>query len=190
MLQIPESAAPTIDGVLEDGEWNGATETTMTDGSLLQWMRSGKTLYVALRGHSLGAVNLAIADGDELWILHSSAALGSVVYAGSTEIWTLIHDFDWCCRSATDDAARATLLENERWQANIGFTGDPGTVEYEVTLPWNGAVAAVSYQTDDTDPAFWPTDLTVDAMTELIGPFPDDVRFHLAEWYRLEPADS
>ena len=76
------------------------TETAMTDGSLLQWIRSGKTLYVALRGHSLGAVNLAIANGDQLWILHSSAALGSVLYATNDERWTLVHDFNWCCRKS------------------------------------------------------------------------------------------
>jgi len=189
-LPIPDHAAPTIDGVITDGEWDGATETAMTDGSTLYWMRSSETLYVARLGHSLGAVNLAIATTDELWILHSSAALGSVLYTENGEAWTLAHDFDWCCRSARDETDRQTLLESEGWQANIGFAGDPGTVEYEVTLPWDGSAAAVSFQTEDTDPAFWPTDLTAEATADLIGPFPDEASFHLGEWYHLAPAAS
>ncbi len=173
-----------------DGEWDGATETTMTDGSTLHWMRSDETLYVALRGHSLGAVNLTIAAADELWIMHSSAALGSVLYTADGDAWTRTHDFDWCCRSATDDTARLALLENEGWQANIGFADDPGTVEYEVALPWTDAAVAVSYQTEESDPAFWPADLTTEATAELIGPFPDERQFHLGGWYHLAPADS
>lgn len=162
----------------------------MTDGSTLHWMRSSETLYVALRGHSLGAVNLAIATTDEIWILHSSAALGSVLYTGSGEAWTLTRDFDWCCRGAHNETGRRALLEEEGWQANIGFAGEPGTVEYEVTRPWNGAAVAVSYQTEVSDPAFWPADLTTEAMAELIGPFSDDRHFHLGEWYHFAPADS
>lgn len=189
-LPVPEHAAPAIDGVIVDGEWDGATETTLTDGSSLVLMRSNETLYVALRGHSLGAVNLAIATTDVVWILHSSAALGSVLYSEADEAWTLIHDFDWCCRGANNEAARLALLENEGWQANIGFAGDPGTVEYEVTLPWSDAAVAVSYQTEDTEPAFLPTDLTTEAKADLIGPFTDARRFHLGEWYHLAPAGS
>lgn len=162
----------------------------MTDGTTLSWMRTDETLYVALRGHNLGAVNLAIATADELWILHSSAALGSVLYTANRQTWTLAHDFDWCCRGANNETGRQALLEDEGWQANIGFARDPGTVEYEVTLPWNGAAVAVSYQTEVTDPAFWPADLTTESTAELIGPFPDEASFHLGEWYHLAPADS
>lgn len=189
-LPVPDNAAPTIDGVIAAGEWDGATETTMTDGGTLLWMRSNETLYVALQGHSLGAVNLAIAARGELWILHSSAALGSVSYVEAGEDWTLVHDFEWCCRGANNTATRLALLENEGWQANIGFAGDRGTVEYEVTLPWNGAAVAVSYQTEETDPAFWPADLTTEATVDLIGPFPNERQFHLDEWYHLASADS
>jgi len=189
-IPIPSHASPTIDGVIADGEWDGATVTSMTDGSTLQWMHSGETLYVALQGHSLGAVNVALATGSELWILHSSAALGSVRYSEDDETWTLVHDFTWCCRSTTDDTARLALLEDEGWQATIGFTGDPGTVEYEVTLSWIDAATAVSYQTEGAEPAFWPTELTAEATADLIGPFPDETPFHLGEWYQLAPADS
>lgn len=188
-LPVPESVAPAIDGVVRDGEWDRATVGTMTDGSSVLWMRHGRTLYLAVDGSALGAVNLALAIDDEIWFLHSSAALGSARYQRSLPEWTLAHGFSWCCRSATDSTARLALLEEEGWQANIGFTGDEGVVEYQVDLPWNGALAAVSFQTESADPAFWPEDLTAAAREDLVGPPPDTRSFDLNEWYTLEAID-
>ena len=42
---------------------------------------------------------------------------------------------------APTDSARATLFAAEGWDANIGFAGDPGIVEYAVTLPWDDAAS-------------------------------------------------
>jgi len=186
VLSVPGAEAPTIDGVMEAGEWNEATSTMMTDASPLHWMHSGETLFVALEGGDLGAVNLAITTGDEVWILHSSAALGSALYTREQSSWALTHDFSWCCRSTTDDTDRRALLDEEAWQANIGFAGDVGVVEYEVVMPWVDSFVAVSYQTQSNDPAYWPTDLSDSAEAALIGPWSESEEFHLDEWYRLE----
>jgi len=185
VLSVPSGGVPTIDGVMEGGEWDGAASTAMTDGSQLHWMYADEALYVALAGGDLGAVNLAIESGDEVWILHSSAALGSALYTREQSSWSLTHDFSWCCRSTTDDTGRRALLDEEGWQANIGFAGDIGVVEYEVVLPWVGGLAAVSYQTESGDPAYWPTDLSGEAEADLIGPWPEAAEFHRDEWYRL-----
>ena len=171
---------------MEVGEWDGATSTAMTDGSQLHWMHSDVALYVAVEGADLGAVNLAIDTGDEVWILHSSAALGSVLYTRDQSSWSLTHEFNWCCRSITDDTGRRALLDEEGWQASIGFAGDVGVVEYEVALPWVGGLAAVSYQTESGDPSYWPTHLSDSAEAALIGPWPEAEDFYLDEWYRLE----
>lgn len=186
VLSVPSGESPTIDGVVSTGEWDAAASTRMTDGSPLHWMYSDETLSVALEGSDLGAVNLAIATGDEVWILHSSAALGSALYTRDDSTWTLAHEFSWCCRSTNDDAGRQALLAEEGWHANIGFAGDVGVVEYEVVLPWKGALAAVSYQTESSDPAYWPTDLSGDTEADLIGPWPEAKEFPSDEWYRLE----
>ena len=186
VLSIPSGGVPTIDGVMEGGEWDGATSTMMTDGSPLRWMHSGETLYVALEGGDVGAVNLAIETGGEVWVLHSSAALGSALYTKDEATWRLTHEFSWCCRSTTDDTDRQSLLDQERWQANIGFAGDIGVVEYEVALPWVDGLVAVSYQTESSDPAYWPTDLSGGAEADLVGPWPESAEFHLDEWFRLE----
>ncbi len=189
-LEVPSHAPPVIDGVLDAGEWDGSTTVTMSDGSSLHWMHSNDVLYVALESSAVGAINLAIATDDEVRILHSSAALGSALYTPGDGTWKLSHGFDWCCRSATDDSAHLRLLDEEGWQANIGFTGDDGIVEYEVVLPWEGAAVAVSYLTDSETSAFWPTDLSSEAREQLVGPRSDDVTFNLDEWYTLVPVDG
>ena len=76
-LTVPVGSAPTIDGIVEPGEWAEAATVAMSNDDTLHWMQDDHTLYMALEGTELGAVNLVIATDDELWILHSSAALGS-----------------------------------------------------------------------------------------------------------------
>lgn len=184
-LEVRTHAPPVIDGVLDAGEWHGSTTVTMSDDSSLHWMHTGDVLFVALESGAVGAVNLVISTVDETWILHSSAALGSALYVRGDEIWELSHGFDWCCRSATDDTSRLQLLDEEGWQANIGFTGDDGVAEYQVELPWAGASVAVSYLTDSDTSAFWPANLSSEARDQLVGPPPPERNFNLDEWHTL-----
>ena len=190
VLEVPAQAPPVIDGVLGAGEWDGSVTVAMSDDSSLHWMHEDGVLYVALESAAIGAVNLLVATEDEVWILHSSAALGSALYLPGDGVWDLSHGFDWCCRTATDDSARLELLDNEGWQATIGFTGDEGIVEYEVTLPWGGASVAVSYLTNSDTSAFWPADLSFEARQQLIGPWSDERVFKIEEWYTLVPIDG
>lgn len=145
---------------------------------------------MALESDTVGAVNLVLATDNDVWVLHSSAALGSALYLPADGVWELSHGFDWCCRSATNDSARLQLLDDDGWQANIGFTGDEGIVEYEVILPWDGALVAVSYLTDTETSAFWPTDLSAEARDQLVGPPPSERSFNHDEWYTLVRTDA
>jgi len=158
-IAVPAAAAPSIDGIIKSGEWDSAAAVTMSNGDTAYWQHSDETLYVALDGDDIGAVNLVLATGEELWILHSSAALGSSLFVPGDETWEQVHGYSWCCRSAYDDTARLGLLEDEGWQANIGFTGDIGVVEYQVAIPWGFARAAIVYHAEDRDSAYWPDDL-------------------------------
>lgn len=178
-----------IDGVLGSAEWDSGITTSMSDGSVLHWMESEGTLYVALESDSIGAVNLAIATPDEIWILHSSAALGSALYVPGNSTWELVHGYSWCCRSATDETARLELLADENWQANIGFTGDDGVVEYQVTMPWDHASLAVSLVTESNQPAYWPLDLSDEARGQLIGARSTGLDFDLNAWVTVVPAN-
>jgi len=186
-LLVPVQPSPTIDGTLEPGEWDGASVGEMSDGTGLFVMHDGESLYVAIDGEHLGAINIAIGGPKDTWILHSSAALGSVRYDSGGE---LSHDFDWCCRDADDPSSRLALLDAEGWQANIGYTGEPGIVEYQVALPWVGAAIAASAQTEVSEPAFFPPGLPPEARAQLVGPWPSTRTFQRGDWYTLLPAEE
>ncbi len=188
-LFVPAAPAPTLDGNLEAGEWGDAFVGEMSDGTPVYVMRDGESLFVAIGGEHLGAINLAIGGPDDVWILHSSAALGSVLYLSNGSEWNLSHDFSWCCRDADDPTDRLALLDAEGWQATIGYSGAPGIVEYQIALPWVGARFAISSQTQSTEPAFWPAELTPEARAQLIGPLPSPQVFRLGEWYTLAPSE-
>lgn len=186
-LFVPAAEPAVIDGIIDDGEWEGAVTVSLSNDDTVYWMHGDDTLYVALDGTEVGAVNLVIATGDELWILHSSAALGSSLYLAGESGWEQSHGYSWCCRSASDDTARLDLFEREGWQANIGFTGDAGVVEYQVAIPWGYATAALAYFTETSDPAYWPTDLPPDAVSHLTGNRWTDPELDPDEWWMIAP---
>jgi len=188
-LLVPAAPAPTIDGNFEAGEWDDAVVGEMSGGTPVYVMRDGEALYVAIGGEHLGAINLAIGGPDDVWVLHSSAALGSVRYVTNGSEWDLSHNFDWCCRDTDDPSGRLALLDTEGWQANIGYAGQPGIVEYQVALPWVGARFAISSQTESAEPAFCPAELSPEARAQLIGPWPTPQVFRLGEWYTLVPSE-
>lgn len=190
VIMIPAVRTPTIDGVLEPSEWEGAVTFPMSDGAAVGLMHHDETLYVAVEGDDIGAVNVVMATDDEIWILHSSAALGSALYEPGSGEWELTHGFNWCCRDRTDESRRQALLEEEGWQANIGFTGDPGIVEYQIAIPWDGVSIAISSIRDEDDTGFWPADLSAEARGQLLGPPPATRVFNRAEWYVLTATAS
>lgn len=187
-LVVPTARPATIDGVIAAGEWDRAVTVPMSNDDMLLWMYSDDTLYVAVDGSDLGAVNLVFASAEEMWVLHSSAALGSSLYVPGDSVWEESHGYTWCCRDPNDDTARLGLLDREGWQANIGFTGDVGVVEYQVTMPWARAAVAVSSFTESNDPAYWPTDLSPEAREQLTGSRWSDPDFTLDEWWTIIPA--
>lgn len=161
---------------------------SMSDGASISLLHSGATLYVAVAGTEVGSVNVLIATDEEVRILHSSAALGSALYEKAPGEWELIHGFNWCCRIRSNDAARLALLEEEGWQANIGFVGDPGVVEYQITVPWSGASLAVSSIRDREDMGFWPSNLPEQARSQLAGVPPAVRAYDIALWPVVTPA--
>lgn len=183
---VPAASAPTIDGSFAEGEWDAALSSRMSDGAVLFLQHSDDTLYLAVHSAAIGAVNVAIAIDDGVEILHSSAALGSARYLRSDTNWELAHGFTWCCRGTSDQSGRNALMATEGWQANIGFAGDPGVVEYAISRPWRGALLAVSSIRDEDDRDFWPAELSTAARGQLVGPPPPERVFNMDEWFRLE----
>ena len=176
---------PVIDGTLDSGEWDNAIRTHLSDGSDIFWLYSDGYLYVGVNSDRIGAANLAlIREDDQVWILHSSAALGSAIYEQQTENWNLIQDFSWCCRSASVFTEREQLFQEEGWQANIGYQGTEGQVEYQVAVERGEIQIALMYLYADGSDGFsyWPDHLSDEAVGQLQGRREKTEYFSLGEW--------
>lgn len=154
----------------------------MSDGAMANLLYSNETLYVGVAGEAIGSVNVVIANGDNISILHSSAALGSAAYTRSGPVWELVHGFDWCCRRGSAESAREALFNDEGWEANIGYTGDPGIVEYAIRIPWRDTSLAISSTRNESDKGFWPAGLSPEAQDQLLGVPPQVREYNIDEW--------
>lgn len=184
-LAVPQGPAPIIDGVISEGEWDGAASGTLSDGATVRFMSNDAVLYIAVAEDEIGAVNVIMGTDTEVLILHSSAALGSARYVPTETTWELDHGFSWCCRSPSDTAARAELFDGEGWDASIGPAGDPGIVEYAITLPWDGTAIVISTIDDEENTGFWPGDLSEAAREQLLGRPPPQMDFEMDAWPTL-----
>ena len=94
-LVVPAGDHPKIDGIHSPGEWDDALVETFADGSQLLLLRSGDFLYLGIKGKDaeMFSNNVYINRGDEITILHSSAALGTARYQKIDNIWSQSQDF-------------------------------------------------------------------------------------------------
>lgn len=170
-----------VDGTIDANEWAGAVVEVMNDGTEVRFLQNDGYVYVAIAGAEVGAVNVLLAAGDVVRVLHSSAALGSALYERDGDAWVLVSDFDWCCRSGTDDTARTELLTREGWQASIGYAGEAGHVEYQVLME-DGSFVAISSVRRDGTAAVWPADLGEEARRPLYGAREELESFDFSGW--------
>jgi hypothetical protein len=66
---------------MSTGEWDGAVVETFSDGSQLFLVHCDGYLYLAIRANTPEMIvgNVFVERGDEIAILHSSAALGTAL---------------------------------------------------------------------------------------------------------------
>lgn len=191
-IEVPAGSPPVLDGVLSPGEWDGAYEDRLSDGGRLFLMQDGDYMYVAIRanGTGSGVGSLCVERGDQVSILHSSAALGTAVYTRNGGAWQKARDFQWRCRSTGDSPAaqaeRAAFLEEEGWLANNGRMGVPQEVEYQIAVPGGSLRLAVAYlgPPDFDAVAWWPPGLEDDCRKPVMlqGPIPEDAHFSPETW--------
>lgn len=159
-IHITSGPSPNVDGRMETGEWDQAVIQELSDGTLLYLMYAEDSLYLALDSEVLGTVNVGVLRDGELWVLHSSAALGSLIYEYLEGDWLLRKDFEWCCRTTSPLAESQQLLADEGWLSHNQFVGDETQTEYRVKIPKDEIYLAVTYRyRDDSNAAFWPETL-------------------------------
>ncbi|MFN2165522.1 MAG: formylglycine-generating enzyme family protein [Anaerolineae bacterium] len=196
---VPTGSPPVVDGILAPGEWAGAYEDRLSDGSSLLLMQDEGYLYVAIRanGTGSGVVSLCIDHGDQISILHSSAALGTAVYQRHGASWQRTQDFQWKCRSTDNSpsaqAERVAFLEEEGWLANNGRMGVPQEVEYQIAVLGGSLRLAVTYlgPPDFDAVTWWPPGLEDDCRNRVMlqGPLPEVVHFAPEVWERIALED-
>lgn len=192
-LTIPEGQPSTLDGTISSGEWDRALIETFADGSELLFMKDEEFLYVGIRAKEPGTIagNVFIQRGDEISIMHSSAALGIAVYQRDGDSWQLVRDFNWRCRDTGDSEAaqaeRAEFLHEQGWLAANGLMGTPNELEYKIKIPEQDFRLAVVYikSTPPYEKVPWPADLDDDCVYPTPGGLPLEMHFTPQSWGSL-----
>ena len=193
-LVLPQGRPPALDGTISSGEWDDALVETFADGSELLLMQDEKFFYVGIRANDTGpfSSNVFIQKGDEVSILHSSAALGTAIYQKDEDGWVQIQDFSWHCRntsnSETARVERDEFFQDEGWLAANGLMGTPNEMEYKIKIPDQDFQIAVVYikSTPPYEKVPWPASLDDDCIKSTPGGLPEIFYFSPDEWIVLD----
>ena len=134
MVHAPSGSPIILDGRLSVDEWANALQEPLSGGGELLLMAHGQNLFLGVRGPGFGLAHVAMASPDTIWVLHASAALGSIVYARGPEGWDKVRDPVWELRDTTlspeASQARLAYLKENGWVATTGKMGRENEVEF------------------------------------------------------------
>jgi hypothetical protein len=193
-IVVPQGSSPVIDGMLSSGEWDEAQVETFADGSELLLMHADGYLYLGIRANTPGMIagNVFVHGGDEITILHASAALGTAIYQKGEDSWQQVQDFTWQCRntghSEAAQAERDAFLQQEGWVAANSRMGTPEELEYRVEMPEDALRLAVNFirASHQSEKIPWPADLEDDCVKPTPGGLPGDLYFAPDQWGMFE----
>lgn len=192
-ISVPRGKSPIIDGTMSPGEWDGAVVKSFSDGSELFLMYSDGYLYLGIRAKTSEMIvgNIFIEHGDEIAILHSSAALGTARYQKGMGSWQQTQGFVWRCRSTDNsEAARAerdAFLKEEHWVAANARMGLPNELEFQIEMTNETMRLAVNFLTASNPNVKipWPPDLNDDCIKPTPGGLPAQFHFSPDKWATL-----
>jgi hypothetical protein len=175
---------------MSPGEWDNARVETFSDGSELFLMYSEGYLYLGIRANTPEMIvgNVFVGRGDEIAILHSSAALGTAIYQKGAGSWHQIQDFVWRCRdtdnSEAAQAEREAFLREEHWVAANAWMGSPNELEYQIELTQEALRLAANFirASNPNVKIPWPTDLDDDCTSPTPGSMPEQLHFSPERW--------
>ena len=199
-MRVPAGAAPAIDGVIDAAEWANATVETFSDGTELLLLQNAGYLYLGLRANvdEMIVGNVFINRGDQVFILHSSAALGTAIYQQQADLWEQTKPFAWCCRGTGntpgDLAEREDFFAQEGWVSVNSRVGTPHELEYQIEIGEAPVYLAVNYLRVSSDPndekTAWPSDIQDDVKLPTPGGLPLQFHFNPQSWASLNFADQ
>lgn len=134
--------APTIDGVIEEGEWDDAEVVLADTIEQFRIKHDGVNLYLGIRAGG-GDIRFNMDDG--LRVLHWSAQLGSAEYAMTdAPTQSLEHPFTYELLGLWEeppDVIRETLsryLSENGWVSNTASMGNLMESEFAISFDWLG----------------------------------------------------
>lgn len=135
-------AAPVIDGVIEEGEWEDATRVRVDSTKTVYFKHDRENLYIALDGDG---GNLYFNREGRIWVLHASWSLGWAEYSEAAHnLWRREVDYAWELHrlqeepeTAVRDSISAHLSE-KGWVASIVPLGNGQESEFAVSMDWLG----------------------------------------------------
>lgn len=190
-VTVPLGAAVELDGKISPGEWDQAAVYLFEDGSELLLMHADDYLYLAIRSGQPGMIvgNIYLQRGDEVSVLHSSAALGTAKFTWQAGVWTRIQNFTWRCRdigfSETAETKRTEFLQEEGWLAANPRMGTPNELEYKISLTEEISALAVNIL-QELEPNPFPAGLADDCVQAFPGGIPEVMHFAIQDWTSLE----
>jgi hypothetical protein len=188
-ISIPEITGlpPNLDGDIDPGEWDQATSEFFADGSELLLMQTGDILYIAIRASTQQMIvgNIYLQRGDQISIMHASAALGTAIYAREDQSWMQTQNFNWRCRAVgfNEEAIseRDAFLQEEGWLANNSRMGNFNELEYQIKIG-NGITALAVVFLQNQNPHPYPAGLDDDSVQLFSGGIPEEMRFSTELW--------
>jgi hypothetical protein len=136
--------------------------------------------------------NVFIQQGDEIRIMHASAALGTAIYARGEERWQQTQAFNWRCRrtdwSDAAQAEREAFLQDEGWTSINARMGTPNELEYQIKVSGPSLrLAANLLRSSDPDAKIpWPSDLDDDCVKPTPGGLPPQMSFSPDQWAAID----
>lgn len=185
--------APTIDGVIEPGEWEGASLYSSPSGVSVRIRKQADLLFVAVSGPSEGFPTVFIASPERVDVLHASAALGSVAYRRVDGAWRAeATGFDYELREGENgqpppEELRTAYLRKHAWLSTASRRHSRDR-EFLIRLRGGQQYLAVSFvKVPSLQAASWPDAATDDTRHRdiLLGHVPQTLRFDPDTWHRI-----
>lgn len=94
--------------------------TRLGRAGTLTLARSGDGVHLSLEDGADGIASVFLYDGERVFVLHASAALGTAVFARAADGgWRRLQDFTFEARDPDDLAAREAFWKKHGWLANV-----------------------------------------------------------------------
>lgn len=190
VIEIPKNKSITVDGKMNEEEWKDAWTQDLKNQGNIKISHDGECLQIGLNGEKNGLSHIYLTDGEDVFVLHASAALGMAVYRKEGEVWQPVQKFKWELRDqSTNTETSSAYFKTNGWLASVN---SPPTTEreYKITMKFKKGeefqLAAV-YVVNPLLPQFFPNLLADDTLKPklLFGSEQPDLSFKFEQWARL-----